>query len=129
MVSAQESIAVLLQTANFGTLGSSIFVDYKPTTPSCIVVTAYEGGNSLLGLGSRTPIYRTTKVQVTVRNPSQATAMSTANSIVTYLDALTNVSSDGVAITSIYLASGPFFIGKDRNENTEYTINFKLTWR
>jgi hypothetical protein len=128
MSSAQEAIATLLQTGGYGTLGSSIFVDFSPSTPyNCIVVSGYQGPPPDRGVGSKLPIIQRNKVQVMVRNSDPATALSSSISMNNYLEGVSNTISDGVLLVFVLsVGSGVLYLGKDANNLTSYSMNFEV---
>jgi hypothetical protein len=128
MTSAQEAIATYLQTGGYGTLGSSIFVDFSPSTPfNCIVVTGYQGPPPDRGIGSKLPIVQRPKVQVVVRNSDPSTALTSTMAINNYLEGVAGVISDGVLLVFVLsLGSGAIYLGKDANNLTSYSMNFEV---
>jgi hypothetical protein len=128
MVSAQEAIAAYLQTGGYGTMGSSIFVDFSPSTPfNCTVVSGYQGPPPDRGIGSKLPIVQRNKVQVIVRNSDPATALNNTVSINNYLEGVSGTISDGVLLVFILsLGSGSIYLGKDANNLTSYSMNFEV---
>ena len=128
MSSAQEAIAARLQTGGYGTLGSSIFVDFSPSTPfNCIVVSGYQGPPPDRGVGSKLPLVQRNKVQVMVRHSDPATALSSAVSMNDYLEGTSGVTSDGVYLVFVLsVGSGVLYLGKDANNLTMYSMNFEI---
>jgi hypothetical protein len=128
MTSAQEAIATYLQTGGYGTLGSSIFVDFSPSTPfNCIVVTGYQGPPPDRGIGSKLPIVQRPKVQVIVRHSDPSTALTSTMAINNYLEGVAGVISDGVLLVFVLsLGSGAIYLGKDANNLTSYSMNFEV---
>jgi hypothetical protein len=128
MASAQEAIATYLQTGGYGTLGSSIFVDFSPSTPfNCTVVTGYQGPPPNRGIGSKLPLVQRNKVQVVVRHSDPATALNNTVAINNYLEGTAGVISDGVLLVFVLsLGSGSIYLGKDANNLTCYSMNFEV---
>lgn len=125
MTSVQEVIATYLQTGAYGTLGSTIFIDFAPPTPSsCIIVTAYGGPPAVRSIGQTSRLYDIVRVQVLVRNTSPGTALSTAESIYTYLEG--SRPSGLVFVRTVN--SRAFYLGKDDNNLTRYALNFEVLY-
>ena len=128
MASAQEAIAAYLETGGYGTQGSSIFVDFSPSTPfNCVVVSGYQGSAPDRGIGSKLPIVQRNRVQVMVRSADPATALHQASNINNYLEGTAGVVSDGVLIVFVLsIGSGVLYLGKDANNLTQYSMNFEV---
>ena len=125
MTSVQEVIATYLQTGGYGTLGSTIFVDFSPPTPAnCIVVTAYGGPPAVRSLGQTSRLYDLVRVQVLVRNSSPGTANSTAESIYTYLEGA--IPSGLVFVRTVNSRAN--YLGKNANNETSYSLNFEVLY-
>jgi len=130
MTVAEAAIAAYLQTGEFGTVGSTIFVDTKPATPDAVIsVFGYAGspgehthdtsGNARPG------------IQVWVRGTKDATgtARNTIESVYNYLDGLTNTSLSGVYFEGIFANQSPEPMGKDENGRPEFAVNFSTIIR
>ena len=128
MAGPSEAIATYLQTGGYGTLGSSIFIDFSPPTPyNQIVVTQYSGPPPDRTLGQKLPTIQRNKVQVVVRHTSPGTALSTALAVNDYIEGIAGVTSGGeYIIFAISIGSGVMYLGKDSNNLTSYCMNFEV---
>jgi hypothetical protein len=128
VTSPQDAIAYYLQTGGYGTVGSTIFVDWLPPTPSdVIVVTGYSGPPPDRAVGLKAAIMNRPKVQVRVRADDPSTALTNINSIQAYLEGLYDTTSNGtylIYVTSV--SSGAMYLGKDDNNYTSYSTNFEV---
>jgi hypothetical protein len=125
VTSVQEVIATYLQTGGYGTLGSTIFIDFAPPTPSsCIVVTAYGGPPAVRGIGQTPRLYDIVRVQVLIRNSSPGTAISQAESIYTYLEG--SIPPGLVFVRTVN--SRASYLGKDDNNLSKYSMNFEVLY-
>jgi hypothetical protein len=128
MAGPSEAIATYLQTGGYGTLGSSIFVDFSPPTPyNQVVVTQYSGYAPDRTVGQKLPTIQRNKVQVLVRNSSPSTALSTALAINDYIEGIAGITTGGeYIIFAISIGSGVMYLGKDSNNLTSYCMNFEV---
>ena len=128
VTSPQDAIAYYLQTGGYGTVGSTIFVDWQPPTPpGVIVVTGYSGAPPDRGIGTTPAIMQRPKVQVMVRDENPSTALTTINSIQAYLEGAAGFTSNGTYIILIIAtSSGAMYLGKDQNNYTLYSTNFEV---
>jgi hypothetical protein len=125
---AEVDIAARLAAVGLGTVGTNIFVNYKPpTTDNIISVFGYAGqpperthdtsGNDHPG------------IQVWVRNTSAATARTTIESVYNALDGITNTTLSGTFYLGIFANQSPEMMGRDENGRTEFVVNFTVTKR
>ena len=123
MTSVQEIIATRLQTGGYGTLATSIFIDFMPPMPQdCIAVTAYGGPPPVRGIGQTAPLYDIVRVQVRIRKASPGDAQAACDSIYTYLEG--SIPSGVIFIRAVN--SRGLYLGKDANNLTTYTLNFEV---
>lgn len=128
MAGPAEAIATYLQTGGYGTLGSSLFIDFMPPTPSnLVVVTEYNGPPPERTIGQKLPTIQRGKVQIFVRNTDPGTALSSALAINDYVEGIAGVTSGGeYVIYAISIGSGLMYRGKDSNNLTCYSMNFEV---
>jgi hypothetical protein len=128
VTSPQDAIAYYLQTGGFGTVGSTIFVDWKPPTPSdIIVVTGYQGDSPDRAIGQQASLIEFPRVQILVRDSNASDAITTINSIQTYLTGKGEFTSNGTMVYYVIpVSSGAMYLGKDNNNWTEYSTNYEL---
>jgi len=125
----EADIAAYLATKGYGTVGSTIFVNFLPPTPdNCIIVSGYAGGAPMRThdtSGNEAP-----SVQIRVRNTSTATARSKIQQIYNTLDGITNTTLSSTFYLGIEsINSGPIPMGKDENGRQEYSWNFSCLRR
>ena len=128
VTSPQDAIAYYLQTGGYGTVGSSIFVDWCPPTPNnTVVVTGYSGPQPDRGIGTIPALMQRPKVQVMVRDENPSTALTNIVSIQTYLEGATGFTSNGTYVIFVTaVSSGAMYLGKDENNLTKYSTNFEV---
>ena len=128
VTSPQDAIAYYLETGGYGTVGSTIFVDWIPPTPSgIVVVTGYSGAPPDRGVGTKAALMSRPKVQVLVRNENPSTALTNINAIQAYLEGAASFTSNGSYIIFITaVSSGAMYLGKDSNNWTSYSTNFEV---
>jgi hypothetical protein len=123
MTSVEETIATYLQTGGYGTLATNLFIDFMPPSPlNCIAVTAYGGPPPVRGIGQTSRLYDIVRVQIKVRNTSPGTALSTIESIYTYLE---GSRPSGIVFVRAVNSRG-IYLGKDSNNATIYSLNFEV---
>ena len=128
VTSPQDAIAYYIQTGGYGTVGSTIFVDWCPPTPSdIVVVTGYSGPAPDRGVGTKAALINRPKVQVMVRAEDPSTALTNINAIQAYLEGAAGFTSNGSYIIFITaVSSGAMYLGKDDNNWTKYSTNFEV---
>lgn len=128
VTSPQDAIAYYLQTGGYGTVGSTIFVDFNPPTPANLVVcTGYSGAAPDRGVGLTPAIMSRPKVQVLVRNSDPSTALTNINAIQAYLEGAAGFTSNGTYVIFVTaVSSGAMYLGKDQNNWTSYSTNFEV---
>jgi hypothetical protein len=125
---AEVAIAAHLAAQGFGTVGTSIFTNYKPATPDNVMcVFGYAGspperthdtsGNAHPG------------IQVWVRDTSAATGRTRIESVFNLLDGMKNTTISSVFIVGMHAVQNPIPMGRDENGRTEYSLNFQTTVR
>jgi hypothetical protein len=126
--SPQDSIAYYLESGGYGTVGTTIFVDWQPPTPSdIVVVTGYSGTDPDRALGQKAGLIQRPKVQVLTRSTDPNTALTNIRAIYSYLEGAAGFTSNGMYIVYVTPAtSGPMCLGKDDNNWMRYTINFEI---
>lgn len=127
-MTAETDIAARLAAQGFGTVGTNIFVDYKPPTPDNIIcVFGYAGSppeRTHDSSGNDHP-----GVQVWVRNTSAGTCRTTIERVYNNLDGLTNTTLTSTFYPEINAVQSPMPMGKDENGRTEFALNFAVTRR
>ena len=128
VTSPQDAIASYIETGGYGTVGSTIFVDWSPPTPSdVVVVTGYSGAASNRALGQKAILINRPKIQVLVRNADPSTALTNINAIQAYLEGTAGFTSSGVYVIYVTaISSGAMYLGKDSNNWTSYSTNFEV---
>ena len=128
VTSPQDAIAYYLETGGYGTVGSTIFVDWSPPTPSdVVVVTGYSGVAPDRAVGLKAALMNRPKVQVLVRAENPSTALTNIDTIQTYLEGASGVTSHGTYIIYVTaVSSGAMYLGKDQNNWTSYSTNFEV---
>jgi hypothetical protein len=126
--SPQDAIAYYIQTGGYGTVGTTIFVDWVPPTPSAVVVvTGYSGVAPDRAVGSKPALMNRPKVQVLVRNEDPGTALTNINAIQNYLEGAAGFTSNGTyVIYMLSVNSGALSLGKDANNWYSYSTNFEV---
>jgi hypothetical protein len=127
-MTAESDIAARLAAQGFGTVGTNIFVNYKPPTPdNLIVVSGYAGQapeRTHDTSGNARP-----SVQVWVRNTSAANGRTIIGNIWNNLDGLSNITLSSTFYPAIDAISSPESTGKDENGRQEYATNFSTIQR
>jgi hypothetical protein len=128
VTSPQDSIAYYLQTGGYGTVGTDIFVDWKPPSPSdVIVVTGYQGNEPDRAIGQKASLISFPRIQILVRDDDPSQALIDINSIQAYLEGSGEFTSNGLRIIYVIpVNSGALYLGKDNNNWTEYSTNFEV---
>ncbi len=128
VATAQDAVATYLQTGGYGTLGSTLFIDFIPPTPANVVVcTGYSGARPERTLGSKLPVMDYPRVQVLVRNTDPTTALTNIVSISDYLEGTSATTAAGVYMVYILqTSSGALYLGKDSNNWTSFSTNFEV---
>jgi hypothetical protein len=126
--SPQDAIAYYIQTGGYGTVGSDIFVDWSPPTPSdVVVVTGYSGRPPVRGVGSKPALISMPKIQVLVRAADPNDALTDINAIQYYLEGASDFTAHGTYVIYVTaVSSGAMFLGKDENNWTSYSTNFEV---
>ena len=124
----EADIAYYLQSKGRGTLGSTIFVNDKPTTPDALIcVFSYAGSppdRTYDTSGNARP-----NIQVWVRGAinGAGAARTLAETIFNDLDGLANTDISGNRYVGIMAnQSSPNHLGKDANNRMEYSVNFSV---
>ena len=128
MTVAEVAIAAHLAAWGLGTVGTSIFSNYKPATPDNVLcVFGYAGsppdrthdtsGNAHPG------------IQVWIRDTSAATGRTRIESVFNLLDGSGNFTASSVYFVELNAVQSPIPMGRDENGRTEYSLNFQTTVR
>jgi hypothetical protein len=127
MTTSASDIAIYLAGLGRGTVGTTIFVNRKPSMPDAIIcITDYAGQSPDR---TNTNTYDKPAVQVLVRGArdAAATACNLAETLRTDLDCLSDI-----VLTSTYYQfiegqqSVPTPMGQDENGRPEYVCNFYI---
>jgi len=121
-----EDIGAYLQTNGIGTLDTNIFYQgFDSIAANCITLFDQTGleSKSTLGKGM---ILRRPELGVRVRNASDATAQTNADSIYNLLHLKINTVIGSTRFKRISGIAEPFFVSRDPNNNYIYSINFRL---
>jgi hypothetical protein len=128
MTVAEAAIAAHLAASGLGTVGTSIFTNYKPPNPdNLLVVNGYAGSppdRTHDGSGNSHP-----GIQVWCRDTSAATCRTRIESVFNLLDGSGNFTVSGVYFLELNAVSSPVPLGKDENGRTEFSQNFQTTVR
>ena len=128
VTSPQDAIAYYIQTGGYGTIGSDLFVDWIPPSPSAVtVVTGYSGVIPDRAIGQKAALINKPKIQVLVRNEDPSTALTNINTIQAYLEGAAGFTSNGTYVIYVTaVSSGALYLGKDDNNYTSYSTNFEV---
>jgi hypothetical protein len=110
---------------DYGTIGTDIFVDYKPADPDNVVC--------VFGYAGQTPRHTHDSegegrpgIQIWVRNKSAAAGRDLIEKIFTDLDGLANITINGMYYLGIFANQHPELMGKDENGRSEFSVNFSV---
>jgi len=130
-----EALAELLTARGHGTWQpdgtytadqTGIVLGALPDSPDRVIGLALYGGSE----GSAWLPYDAPNVQFRVRGSTDARiAMRAAQALYDDLHGITHVQAGGVQVNEVIgLQSGPIYVGQDRNNRHEWTVNFRADY-
>lgn len=123
-MAADIDIATYLVAQGVGTaLGTDVFAGRMPSAVDGVVVTSYPGRAPELVINSNGYTHRFPRLQVLVRNSSEATAQSTADAAALALSKVKNTTLSGTRYRSVNVTQTPGLIERDENERYVYAFN------
>lgn len=129
-MAAQEDLAVMAQTMNFGIEGVSIFAGREPDEVSDPAITFknYGSGPLVKTMESRLPAIATPRVQVTARSKMFGDAQSIAEQLYAALFQF-NTTINGNFYTMLEPMGEPIFIGPDPLDRQQIAFNVNIRRR
>lgn len=104
-----------------------IYIGSKPDTPDNLICLYRTGGFPVINMLSGDTI-RNPTFQVLVRDVSYDNAYNRAEDIIDNLNGVVNTTVNGNNYISISLLNDIFSLGRDDNDRTELSINFRIVW-
>lgn len=104
---------------------SVIYIGSEPDTPDNLICLHLTGGFNPINLVSGDTI-RNPTLQIIVRDNKYNNAVERAQSIVAKLNGVVNTVINGNDYISISLFNDIFSLGRDDNDRSEFSINFKV---
>lgn len=122
-----EAVGDYLQTGSYGTLGTNIFLAMMPDTPDTLIAVHENSGQlPQFTMGSAAVAVNVPGIQVICRatRSDYPTARDTAESVRSYLGAVTQTSLSGLSILRIEPQGSVQPLGEDENQRPLVSVNF-----
>jgi hypothetical protein len=124
---ADREIAKYLQDLGIGTVGTSIFAGTIPAgVATAIGITQYPGSPPELTCGSNGWTLERPRLQVTVRDPSEAGAIATARTVVEALTKVAGQTIEGIRYRAVTVLQSPGLLFRDENDRAIYGCNVEV---
>ena len=118
-----EDMALLLQQANIGVIGTNIFLSNMPASPdACVALYEYAGNARERSFGG--DVLESPGLQVRVRNTTYSAARTKIESVIAALDGVNNTTVNNKRYLSVLVQQSPTPMGSDQNGRKEFTVNF-----
>lgn len=120
---------LLVAEASLGLVfGTNLFIGKEPAAINKTVTLFDTSGTNNLGL-NKDEVYEYPSVQIRVKDSAYNTAYTLASNIKSKLHGRANELCNGTFYTLIAVASGPFFLDYDGNNNARFILNINLQRR
>lgn len=121
---ADAELCEYLEDQGIGTVGTDLFAGELPAgVINGIVLTQYPGSPPELTCGSDGWKLEMSRVQLRVRNTSEATALNKAKNAAAALSKVKNQSIEGIYYRSVNLVQSPGLLYRDENNRPNYGFN------
>lgn len=129
-MSLLDDLADRLTTQGVATTGTNLFKAVMPSTPDELIALFQTGGPApvnLMAAGPGTAVVERPHVQALARAARPDTAHKRAQDVYFALDALGDVTINGVRYLSVYALQSPFFLNTDEAGRYVYAVNFECS--
>lgn len=130
-MSVLDDLADRLTTQSVATTGTDLFKGNMPTTPDEVIALYMTGGPApihTMNAGPGTAIVERPHIQVLARASRVDTAFKRAQDVYHALDALGDVTLNGVRYLAVWALQPPFFMREDETGRKVCAVNFEV-WR
>lgn len=123
---ADAELCEYLEDEAVGTVGTDIFAGELPAgVANGMVLMQYPGGPPELTCGSAGWTLEMPRLQLRVRNTSEATAMSKAKSAAEALSKVKNQTIEGTYYRAVTVLQSPGLLYRDENQRPNYGFNLE----
>ena len=124
-----DDLADRLTTAGVANTGTTLFKGTMPSTPDELMALYQTGGPSpvhAMAAGPGSAVVERPHVQIVARALRADSASFLAQKAYHALDALGDVTLNGIRYLSVYALHTPFFLRRDESNRVEYVCNYEI---